>query len=99
MQRQMIRVPQSFREFGRWQREGEAGVCWLAALPDLVTDQCARWGLRLDGVPRHGDNGLAIPVLRDGEPLVLKVSWPDRLVAEQGAGAPALGRAGHRPTR
>lgn len=83
MQRQMIQVPQSFRAFGRWQREGEAGVRWLAALPAIVAEQCARWGLCLDGEPMHGDNGLAIPVLRDDEPLVLKVSWPDHLVAEQ----------------
>ncbi len=86
MQRQLVQVPQSFQAFGRWQREGEAGVRWLAALPDLVADQCAQWDLRVDGEPRHGDNGLAVPVLRDVEPLILKVSWPDHLVEEQALG-------------
>ena len=42
MQRQLVQVPQSFQAFGRWQREGEAGVRWLAALPDMSADQCAR---------------------------------------------------------
>lgn len=83
MRRQMIQVPQSFRAFGRWQREGEAGIRWLAAVPDIVAELCEQWGLRLDGEPMHGDNGLAVPVLRDGEPLILKVGWPDHLVEEQ----------------
>jgi streptomycin 6-kinase len=86
MQRQLVQIPPSFQAFGRWQREGEAGVRWLAALPDLIADQCARWALRVDGDPRHGDNGLAVPVLRESEPLVLKVSWPDHLVEEQARG-------------
>jgi streptomycin 6-kinase len=83
MQRQVIQVPRSFRALGRWQRDGETSARWLAVLPDIVAEQCAKWNLRLDGEPMHGDNGLAVPVLRDGEPLVLKVSWPDHLVAEQ----------------
>ncbi|MEU0569385.1 aminoglycoside phosphotransferase family protein [Nonomuraea sp. NPDC005983] len=81
--RQLITVPESFRAWGRWQREGEAGRRWLAALPDLVSEHCVRWGLRIDGDPMHGDNGLAVPVSRGDEPLVLKVSWPDESVAEQ----------------
>lgn len=83
MRRQVVRIPHSFQAFGRWQREGEAGVRWLAALPDLIADQCARWNLLVDGDLRHGDNGLAVPVLHDGEPLVLKVSWPDQHIEEQ----------------
>jgi streptomycin 6-kinase len=77
-----VQLPQGFREFGRWQREGEAGARWLAALPDLVADQCLRWNLHIDGEAMHGDNAIAVPVRRDGEPLVLKVGWPDH-VAEQ----------------
>lgn len=83
MRRQVVQIPRSFQAFGRWQREGEAGARWLAALPDLIADQCARWDLRVDGEPRHGDNGVAVPVLRGGEPLVLKVSWPDHHIEEQ----------------
>ncbi|MFI6789618.1 aminoglycoside phosphotransferase family protein [Nonomuraea sp. NPDC050383] len=79
----MIAVPESFRAWGRWQREGEAGRQWLAALPDIVSEHCARWGLRVDGDPMHGDNGLAVPVSRGDEPLVLKVSRPDESVADQ----------------
>lgn len=79
----LIHVPESFQAFGRWQLEGEAGRRWLAALPNLIADQCARWNLRVGGEPRHGYNGLAVPVLRDGEPLILKVSWPDQRVEEQ----------------
>jgi streptomycin 6-kinase len=79
----MIQVPQSFQAFGRWQRESESGGRWLAALPALVADYCGRWNLRVDGQPWHGDNGIAVPVRRDDEPLVLKVSWPDASVEEQ----------------
>lgn len=86
MRRQVIQIPRSFQTFGRWQREGEAGVRWLATLPDTIATLCERWNLVVDGEPRHGDNGVAVPVLpmrQDREPLVLKVSWPDHLVAEQ----------------
>lgn len=83
MPKHVVQVPQTFQAFGRWQREGEAGARWLAALPDVVADLCSRWELRIDGEPKHGYNGLAVPVLRGGEPLVLKVNWPDELVEEQ----------------
>ncbi|NUW44995.1 aminoglycoside phosphotransferase family protein [Nonomuraea rhodomycinica] len=76
-------VPDSFRSWGRWQREGEAGRLWLAALPGIVSEHCARWDLTVDGDPMHGDNGLAVPVSRGDEPLVLKVSWPDESVPDQ----------------
>ena len=79
----MVAVPEAFRAFGRWQREGEAGRLWLAALPKLAAQYCDQWGLRIDGEPMHGGNGIAIPVSRDGESLVLKLDWPDILVDEQ----------------
>ena len=31
----------------------------------------------------HGYNSLVVPVRRDGEPLALKVTWPDRYMEEQ----------------
>lgn len=83
MAKQRVEVPESFRALRRWQREGEAGARWLRSLPDLIASLCLQWGLVVDGRPRHGDNALIVPVRRGGEPLVLKVSWPDEMVAEQ----------------
>ena len=37
----------------------------------------------MDGAPWHGGNGIAVPVRRAGEPLVLKLTWPDPLVLEE----------------
>jgi streptomycin 6-kinase len=79
----LIEVPEAFRAFGRWQREGEAGRRWLASLPGRVEAWSARWDLVVDGAPWHGGNGIAVPVRRAGEPLVLKLTWPDPLVAEE----------------
>jgi len=82
--RRPVAIPQPFREFGRWQREGDAGVRWLAALPRLIAEQCARWHLRIDHeMSSHGDNAVAVSVRRDGQPSVLKMTWPDASVAEQ----------------
>jgi streptomycin 6-kinase len=81
--KQRVEVPESFQALRRWQYEGEAGARWLRSLPDLVASLCMQWGLVVDGRPRHGDNALIVPVRRGGEPLVLKVSWPDEVVAEQ----------------
>lgn len=82
-ERKLVEVPESLRAFGRWQHEGEAGSRWLAALPDTVEEWCRRWNLNVDGQPMHGYNSLAVPVGRDGAPLVLKVTWPDRQLEEQ----------------
>jgi streptomycin 6-kinase len=79
----LIEVPAAFRAFGRWQREGAAGRRWLASLPARVAVWSARWDLVVDGPPWHGGNGIAVPVRRAGEPLVLKVTWPDPLVVEE----------------
>lgn len=83
MRRQIARIPRSYQAFGRWQREGDAGARWLAALPDTIARLCAQWRLRIDGDTRHGDNGVAVPVRRDGAPLVLKINWPDHALEEQ----------------
>lgn len=57
---------------------------WLAGLPGLIADQCSRWKLVVDNEKlSHGDNGVAVPVHRDGWPLMLKMTWPDDTVAEQ----------------
>lgn len=80
---QLVEVPRSFAEFGVWQQHGDEGRRWLAALPELVAEWCTQWTLRVDGAVRHGYNGIAVPVVRDGEPLMLKVNWPDGSVAAQ----------------
>lgn len=57
----------------------EAGRQWLAQLPSLVAELRDRWSLRL-GAPIHGGScSWVAPVsLPDGEPAVLKVTWPHR---------------------
>ncbi|TWE12278.1 aminoglycoside phosphotransferase family protein [Rudaeicoccus suwonensis] len=71
-------IPASFRELveGRAADVGVSGDDWLASLPGIV-DHCVRqWSLRLDGPVWHGQCALVLPCHRDGEPVVLKVSWP-----------------------
>jgi streptomycin 6-kinase len=72
----LIRVPERFAADTLF-REGEAGRIWLARLPDLVGDLCARWGLRVTGDPMHGFMALVVPVLRGDARCALKVSWID----------------------
>jgi streptomycin 6-kinase len=69
----VIEVPQSFRDQPRWWRGGQD---WLAELPARVQQQCRRWRLTPDGPVRHGSNALVVPVLRDEEPLALRLAPP-----------------------
>lgn len=55
---------------------GPTGAAWLATVPRRVDDALERWGLVVDGAPRTGWTAVVVPVVRDGEPLVLKVTWP-----------------------
>ncbi|MBA8795662.1 streptomycin 6-kinase [Friedmanniella endophytica] len=71
----MITVPRPFAELVA-RREGAAGASWLANLPTLVDDLLDRFGCRPDGPPGFGGVGLVVPVRRDDEPAVLKVSMP-----------------------
>jgi streptomycin 6-kinase len=73
-EREMIRVPERFAD-ETLAREGEAGREWLDNLPVLVSEMCEEWALSVDGPPMHGYQGIVIPVTRDGEEYVLKVSW------------------------
>jgi streptomycin 6-kinase len=58
-------------------REGDAGVAWLAELPGIVADLLARWECVPDGEVLHGGVGLIVPVRRrTGQPAMLKVSFP-----------------------
>src|SRR5215212_5193912 len=56
--------------------DGDEGVAWLAALPDLL-DQCARrWGLTL-GPPFDLSYNYVAPAVRaDGTEVVLKAGMP-----------------------
>lgn len=72
----MIIIPEIFAR-DTITREGEAGRQWLAALPDLAAALCHQWQLVIDGAPMHGYLGIVIPVQRNGEDCVLKVSWQD----------------------
>lgn len=58
-------------------REGDAGRDWLTALPLAVAELCERWSLTINGEPRHGHLALVVPVRRDDEACVLKLSWQD----------------------
>jgi streptomycin 6-kinase len=71
-----------------WRRDllrtqGEAGRAWLGTVPATIADLCDRWSLTLDGSPWHGWLGLVLPVRREGEPLALKISWPDPAIAHE----------------
>ena len=55
------------------------GPAWLAGLPRVVEELRERWSLRL-GAPFHGGScsWVAPASTADGEPAVLKVTWPHR---------------------
>ncbi|BEL03721.1 aminoglycoside phosphotransferase family protein [Actinoplanes sichuanensis] len=72
-------VPRSFLESPRWWRGGGE---WLAGLAEAVREQCARWRLTIDGAPAHGSNALVVPVIREGEGFVLRLTPPGPDVAE-----------------
>ncbi|WP_369076897.1 aminoglycoside phosphotransferase family protein [Paractinoplanes abujensis] len=59
------------------------GSEWLAGLPRLVQHYGRRWGLAVDGAVMHGSNALVVPVVRAGEPFVLRLTPPGADVGEQ----------------
>jgi len=55
------------------------GRAWIAGLPALVDMLRARWRLTLeDGGARFGYHALVLPVMRGGDPCVLKLTWQTR---------------------
>lgn len=80
----LIGVPAGFAA-GTVAREGEAAWPWLARLPGLVGDLCARWGLRVSGDPVHGYMALVVPVVRGDVRYALKVSWIDEETVSEAA--------------
>lgn len=61
-----------------------AGKAWIAGLPSLLAGLARQWGLTTAGPESwHGYNAVVLPVVRDGRPLALKLTWPpDRVQAE-----------------
>ncbi|HVL22851.1 MAG TPA: aminoglycoside phosphotransferase family protein [Thermomicrobiales bacterium] len=80
MEHPRIELPPSYLAMPRWWHEGEA---WLAALPGNVAAMSERWRLTPDGAPMHGSNALVVPVRRDDEPLVLRMTPPDDRTADE----------------
>ncbi|GAA1641730.1 aminoglycoside phosphotransferase family protein [Actinoplanes couchii] len=75
-------IPPSFRDMPRWWRDGTR---WLDALPGLVRAGCDRWRLTVAGEAMHGSNALVVPVTRDGDEFVLRLSPPGPDVGRQAA--------------
>lgn len=80
----MITVPETFRQMPRWWHD-QPGREWLDQLPGLVAEQCGRWNLDVDGDPLHGSNALVVPVRRDEQVAVLRLSPPGDDVTEEAA--------------
>jgi streptomycin 6-kinase len=57
---------------------GAEGLAWAESLPGVVAACAERWGLRLEPPYPELSYNYAAPVrLRDGQPVVLKVCFPD----------------------
>jgi streptomycin 6-kinase len=75
----------------------ERGPEWAAyveRLPRLFREVTEEWGLDVDGEPTHGYVSLVVPVRRDGEPAVLKLSRPDVEGRHEGLALQRLGGDG-----
>ncbi len=55
---------------------GIRGVDWARGLPRLVDECLQQWQLTIDGDPMYGYASLVLPVRREAEPAILKISWP-----------------------
>lgn len=65
---------------------GEAGRQWIKALPQLVERLCVEWGLEIEQAdPLHGYLGIMVPVMRDQESYMLKVSSLEDTAAAEAA--------------
>lgn len=69
----------------------ESGREWLARLPDMIGELREAWGLRLGAAFHGGSCSWAAPAWHaeggpEGEPLVLKVTWPHPEALSEAAG-------------
>ena len=55
---------------------GPSGADWAAGLPRLLAELLSDWNLKPTGAGMTGWTAVVVPVVRDGEHLVLKVVWP-----------------------
>ncbi|MEV6304291.1 aminoglycoside phosphotransferase family protein [Actinoplanes sp. NPDC051861] len=73
----MIEVPGDFAAW-RARVNGEAGRRWVESLPELVERLAVRWQLTVDDAAvRYGALSLVVLVRRGGQPLVLRIGWPE----------------------
>lgn len=57
---------------------GPSGADWLAQVPRLIAECLDQWEVAQVGEAWTGQTAIALPVERDGIPLVVKVGWPHR---------------------
>ncbi len=75
----------------------ERGPGWAAfveRLPRLARELSEEWRLRVDGEPTSGYCSLVLPVSRDGEPAVLKLTFPDTESEHEALALQRLGGVG-----
>ena len=72
----MITVP---HKFTTWiaSTHGAKGTEWQETLPAIVAELCVTWDLRVDGSVLHGGVSIAVPVSRNDQPCMLKISVRD----------------------
>jgi len=89
-----VRVPASLQ--AGTDAGGPARVAWLAALPEMVEELAAQWGLELGEPFEPGGNcsWVAPGVDRDGREIVLKVAWQHTESLHEAEGLAALGGQG-----
>jgi streptomycin 6-kinase len=73
-------IPKSWREWvSRLPADGgPSGADWAAGLPRLLAEVLDDWSLTPTGPGLTGWTAVVVPVLREGEPSMLKVGWPHR---------------------
>lgn len=62
---------------------GPEGKAWIEALPDLISDLEARWGMKVETGLSGGTEALVLAATTgDGRPVVLKLGQPNSLAQE-----------------
>ncbi|WP_203568746.1 aminoglycoside phosphotransferase family protein [Aestuariimicrobium ganziense] len=76
-------IPDGFGEHVRWQYVDESSRTWFEDLPETIEAVLADWGLVVDGSSRFGAEGIAVPVRRGDEALVVKFQQATPEFAQQ----------------
>ena len=73
-------IPNGWREWlSRLPADGgPSGADWAAGLPHRLAEVLDEWSLTPKGAGLTGWTAVVVPVLREGEPAMLKVGWPHR---------------------